>query len=166
MKYEQISMTGDERVRYVLRKEGRKPLIVLGVNPSTANESQPDHTIRKVMGYADRGGFDSFIMLNVYPQRATNPSDLALELDPLLHQKNIECIASVLSAYPTGTLLVAYGNSIAVRPYLSACLNEILRIVAGYEGLSVVQLGSLTHQGHPRHPLTTAYSIEIKNFER
>ena len=70
MKYENVRMTGDnDKVRYVLRKDGDRPLVVVGLNPSTANEAKADATMTRVMGIAERNGFDSFIMLNLYPQR-------------------------------------------------------------------------------------------------
>ena len=67
MKYENVKMVGDnDKARYVLRKDGERPLIVVGLNPSTANEAKADATMARVMGIAERNGFDSFIMLNLY----------------------------------------------------------------------------------------------------
>lgn len=66
MEWTKIKMIGDnENMRYQLSKEGSNPLIVIGINPSTANESKPDPTMRKVMGLAEFNGFDSFCMFNV-----------------------------------------------------------------------------------------------------
>ena len=51
MKYENVRMTGDnDKVRYVLRKDGDRPLVVVGLNPSTANEAKADTTMTRVMG--------------------------------------------------------------------------------------------------------------------
>lgn len=69
-------MIGDDKVRYVLKKQGHNPLFVLGVNPSTADDVKSDHTITRVCGFAERMGFDSFIMINVYPLRATDIMNL------------------------------------------------------------------------------------------
>ena len=49
MEYKITQMVGDESCRYVLANGGHKPLVVIGVNPSTANESKSDQTMRKVM---------------------------------------------------------------------------------------------------------------------
>ena len=51
-------------------------VVVVGVNPSTANEEDPDPTINKVAGFTSRWGFGSFQMLNLYTLVATDPSDL------------------------------------------------------------------------------------------
>ncbi len=67
-------MKGDANtVRYLLKKEGKRILYVIGINPSTANQEKPDRTIRRVMGFAEDNGFDGFAMINLYPQRSTLP---------------------------------------------------------------------------------------------
>ena len=80
MKYENVTMKGNaNKFRFSLTKEGDRKLVVFGVNPSTANEQIADLTITKVMGFAERNGFDGFIMLNLYPQRCTNPRRFATQ---------------------------------------------------------------------------------------
>ena len=59
--------------RYVLGTKGEKPLICIGVNPSTAEPDHLDNTLKSVERIALGNGYDSFIMFNVYPQRATRP---------------------------------------------------------------------------------------------
>lgn len=36
--------------RFVLGSSGQKPLFVIGLNPSTADDKKPDRTIRRVIG--------------------------------------------------------------------------------------------------------------------
>lgn len=92
MDYNNISMEGDNMMRFVLQKVGAKPLVVLGLNPSTADDSTPDNTIRRIMHLAEHNGFDSFVMFNVYPLRATKPKDLPYDIDYDIHNRNLECI--------------------------------------------------------------------------
>ena len=80
----------ENTARFILGNKLEKPLFVVGLNPSTANEKVPDPTIRKVMGFAERKGFDSFVMLNLYPQRATNPNDLHQDIDNNLLSENLK----------------------------------------------------------------------------
>ena len=64
-------MIGDaETHRYVLASRCVKTLVVIGVNPSTANEKYPDPTVRKVIGFAKLNNYDGFVMLNLYAQRS------------------------------------------------------------------------------------------------
>ena len=53
--------------RYVLGTKGEKPLICIGVNPSTAEPDHLDNTLKSVERIALGNGYDSFIMFNVYP---------------------------------------------------------------------------------------------------
>src|SRR4051812_29172166 len=48
----------------------------IGLNPSTADETTDDATIRKCRKYAKRWGFAGMLMLNVFAFRATNPADM------------------------------------------------------------------------------------------
>ena len=57
--------------RYILGTRGKKPLICMGINPSTAIPDRLDNTLKSVERIALANGFDSFLMFNVYAQRAT-----------------------------------------------------------------------------------------------
>ena len=59
--------------RYILGTRGKNPLICIGINPSTAEPDNLDNTLKSVERIALGNGFDSFIMFNVYAQRATSP---------------------------------------------------------------------------------------------
>ena len=63
--------------RYVLGRVGRHPLVCIGINPSTAQPGALDPTLKSVERLANANDFDSWIMFNVYPQRATDPNDMA-----------------------------------------------------------------------------------------
>lgn len=111
MKYSEmnIKMTGDfSNVRYVLKREGANMLVVIGVNPSKATDKISDPTMTKIMGFAKYNGFDGFIMLNLYPQRCTNPNDLHKEMNRELHNENLRAIASEISNMESPSVLLAY----------------------------------------------------------
>lgn len=164
MDYTGISMTGDDKVRYVLKKEGMNPLVVLGVNPSTADDVSTDRTIARVRGFAERLGFDSFIMLNVYPLRSTKIEHLPSEVDTELHRRNVRQICGEISRMESPTILIAYGNSISRKKYLRACLNDILAQFSTIKSAKFIRLGSLTRKGNPRHPLMCRKDIDIQRY--
>lgn len=62
--------------RYILGTIGNNPLICIGINPSTAEPDKLDPTLQSVERVAQHNGFDSFIIFNVYAQRATSPNDM------------------------------------------------------------------------------------------
>src|SRR3546814_13723214 len=68
--------TADNSARFVLGTVGDNPLVCVGVNPTTAAPRAPDLTVSKVMGFATRNGFDSWVMLNLYPHRSTDPKGM------------------------------------------------------------------------------------------
>ena len=56
--------------RYILGTRGEHPLICVGINPSTAAPDALDPTLQSVERIALSNGYDSFLMFNVYAQRA------------------------------------------------------------------------------------------------
>ena len=105
--------------RFILSNIKDKPLVVIGLNPSTADEEKPDRTINKVMGFAEGNDFDSFVMLNLYPQRATNPDDLHFEIDKNLLEQNILEIKNLLKKHNDITILASWSDKISSREYFS-----------------------------------------------
>lgn len=83
--------------RYILGTRGKKPLICIGINPSTARPDALDNTLKSVERIALGNGFDSFVMFNVYAQRATSPDDMEKVCNPLLHEENLKAFRYVLS---------------------------------------------------------------------
>lgn len=164
IKWENIHMIGDDKeYRYILQNEGNNPLMVIGVNPSTANESTPDATMRKVMGFAEYNGFDSFIMVNLYPQRTTDPNRLDKIADFELNGRNCNFIKEALSKmgrFPT--VLCAWGNLIKKRRYLGTCLTTIVEAIASLQ--PQYKCINTTNAGHPVHPLYQKY-CRLKQFD-
>ena len=52
--------------RYILGTRGQKPLICVGINPSTAAPDALDPTLQSAQRIALNNGYDSFLMFNVY----------------------------------------------------------------------------------------------------
>ncbi|MEG1593620.1 MAG: DUF1643 domain-containing protein, partial [Oscillibacter sp.] len=50
--------------RYVLGTRGKKPLLCMGINPSTAAPDALDPTLQSVERIAKSNGYDSFLMFN------------------------------------------------------------------------------------------------------
>lgn len=89
-------------VRYVLGEKFdhscNKALICIGINPSTAIPEQLDPTLKRVQKYAKSNReYGAWYMLNVYPQRATNPNDMDIEPNMEIHRNNLTAIKNLLS---------------------------------------------------------------------
>lgn len=55
----------------------------IGLNPSTADETADDPTIRREIGYAKSWGYDGLIKLNLFAFRATDPMQMKKQQDPI-----------------------------------------------------------------------------------
>ena len=150
--------------RYILGTRGENPLICIGINPSTAEPDNLDNTLKSVERIALGNGFDSFIMFNVYAQRATNPDAMEKTYNPLLHRENLEAFRYVLSISKKPAIWAAWGAIIEKRKYLPECVRDM--VAAGQEfGATWHCAGAITKKGHPHHPLYLRKDEKLKPFD-
>ena len=150
--------------RYILGTRGRNPLICIGINPSTAKPDALDNTLKSVERIALGNGFDSFIMFNVYAQRATSPDDMEKTCNRMLHEENLKAFRYVLSLSENPSVWAAWGAIIEKRKYLPDCVRDML--LAGEEvGAKWYCAGAITKKGHPHHPLYLRKDEKIKPFD-
>ena len=150
--------------RYILGTRGKNPLICIGINPSTAEPDNLDNTLKSVERIALGNGFDSFIMFNVYAQRATSPDDMEKECNLLLHKENLEAFRYVLSISEKPAVWAAWGAIIEKRKYLPTCVRDMLEAGREY-GATWYCAGAITKKGHPHHPLYLRKDEKIKPFD-
>ena len=150
--------------RYILGTRGKNPLICIGINPSTAEPDHLDNTLKSVERIALGNGFDSFIMFNVYAQRATSPDDMEKQCNIALHEENLKAFRYVLSISDNPTVWAAWGAIIEKRKYLPDCVRDMLQAGENY-GARWVCAGAITKKGHPHHPLYLRKDEKIKPFD-
>ena len=148
--------------RYLLGTRGDRPLICVGINPSTARPDALDPTLKSVERIALHAGYDSFIMMNVYPQRATDANDIEKECYRTLHEENMKAFSYALTL--SDTVWAAWGNLIEKRPFLRPCLRDMIGI--GLErGAKWVRCGKVSVKGHPHHPLYLPHDEPLMPFD-
>ena len=135
--------------RYILGTRGERPLICVGINPSTAAPDDLDPTLKSVERIALHNGFDSFIMFNVYAQRATRPEDMEAERNPTLHAENMNAFRHILS-------LSAH--------YLADCVRDMIQIGTEF-GAQWFSAGRKSKKGHPHHPLYLKRDSPLDPFD-
>ena len=150
--------------RYILGTRGKKPLICVGINPSTAAPDALDPTLQSAQRIALANGYDSFLMFNVYAQRATRPDDMEHALNPALHAENRKAFRYLLSLSDQPAVWAAWGSIIEKRAYLSACVADMLEI-AGRQGAVWYHAGALSKAGHPHHPLYLRADTRLEPFD-
>ena len=150
--------------RYILGTRGNHPLICIGINPSTARPDDLDNTLKSVERIAFSNGFDSFIMFNVYAQRATDPDAMEKTCNLRLHKENLEAFRYVLSLSEQPAVWAAWGTIIEKRDYLPACLRDML--IAGEEyGARWYCAGAVSKKGHPHHTLYLRKDEKVRPFD-
>ena len=150
--------------RYILGTRGKNPLICIGINPSTAKPDDLDNTLKSVERIALGNGFDSFIMFNVYAQRATDPDAMERECNQRLHRENLEAFRYVLSISENPSVWAAWGTIIEKRDYLPDCLRDMLAVGEEY-GAKWYCAGAVSKKGHPHHPLYLRKDEKLKHFD-
>lgn len=142
--------------RYILGTRGQNPLICIGINPSTAAPDDLDNTLKSVSRIAEGNGFDSWIMFNVYAQRATRPDDMDKELNAPLHRENMRAFEYILKTVADGgfnpAVWAAWGTIIEKRGYLPDCVRDMAELGQCY-GAKWLCAGKRSIKGHPHHPL-------------
>lgn len=107
--------------------DARKQSIDLhGVNPSTAAPDHLDPTLQSVQRIAQHNGYDSFLMFNVYAQRATSPKDMDSSCHAEIHRENLNAFRYALSLSEKPAVWGAWGNIIEMRDYLYSCLCDMI----------------------------------------
>ena len=109
-------------------------------------------------------GFDSFLMFNVYAQRATDPDTMEKLCNPLLHRENMEAFRYVLSISDHPAVWAAWGAIIEKRKYLPDCVRDMAAIGQEY-GASWYCAGAVTRKGHPHHPLYLRKDEKLRPFD-
>ncbi len=150
--------------RYILGTRGKNPLICIGINPSTAEPDHLDNTLKSVERIALGNGFDSFIMFNLYAQRATDPDAMERQCNETLHRENLEAFRYVLSISERPAVWAAWGAIIEKREYLPRCVRDMVAVGQEY-GAEWYCAGAITKKGHPHHPLYLRKDEKLRPFD-
>ena len=154
-----ISECGKYRYRLWRVWEELQPILVVVMqNPSTADADVDDPTIRKVIGFAKRGGYGGIMVMNVFAYRATDERELLTVADPV-GPENGEHLQAARSVSLLTRLLVAWGNRFGPKKR-SVFRNAYCNAAGILVSQSPYCLG-VTKSGDPKHPLFVPYTAEM-----
>ncbi len=150
-----LSPCGTYRYRLSRQWDALLPILYfIMLNPSTADASIDDPTIRKCLGFAMRAGYGGIDVLNLFAFRATNPAELhALARTPeaQIGPDNDRYLASV----PAGAdVCFAWGAH--ARRYASR-VAQVRYLLGNTRWLCLKRLDD----GTPAHPLMLPYSCAL-----
>lgn len=139
----QTILSADRLYRYALWREwigGEGYAMFIGLNPSTADETQDDPTIRRCISFAKAWGYSGLCMTNLFAYRATKPVDMKAASDPVGSENNVHLLTLAEGA---GVIVAAWGANGTFKERDA----EVKRLLPNLHCLS------LTKDGHPGHPL-------------
>lgn len=143
----------DRKYRYALWRMWSlcQPLLLIGLNPSTANEISNDATITRCMTRASREGFGGLLMANLYAYVSTNPEVLlggdefvGIENDAYLKQMIVMAKQTVCGwgSFPAARKRSSIVLELIPKPY---CLG-------------------INKDGQPKHPLYIHYDVPMVEY--
>lgn len=153
------------KYRYRLEREcglqfdGSKTFAYFGINPSTADATLDDATVRKWRGFTQRNGGHRFIVGNVFAFRSTDPDALKYQDDPfgplwLEHLNSIIADADIL--------VPCWGRlSKTPKPLRGAPAQLMATLIRS--GKPVMHFG-VTGCGQPKHPLMLGYDTPLTEW--
>lgn len=143
-----------ERYRYALGRIWDRKLdavMFVGLNPSTADQTNDDPTVRRCVQFASGWGFGSVILTNLFGYRSKDPRDLC-EIDDPVGPENDDWLAYY--ANKAELVVVAWG----ARGDLMERDAEVLSLLRDTKCLGT------TKNGAPRHPLYLANGTTLRPY--
>ena len=137
------------KYRYALWRtwDDSKPYVmIVGLNPSTADEARDDPTLTKCIKFAKYWGYGGVCMANLFAFRATKPSDMMASSDPVGLEN--DSWLSKLSK-DAGIVVAAWGND-------GSHLGRSSAIKAMLPNLYYIKMNK---SGEPAHPLYLRSSL-------
>jgi len=157
-------ISDDGLYRYRLERElsgSDDTTVIIMVNPSTADATANDATIRKLIGFGQRNDWGRIIVGNLFAYRATDVRELGKIADPVGPDNDRYLSAMMAEA---DRVIYAWGP-VAKQPKFWRrrwrTVDDIVRS-AGHMSLSI---GEPAKCGHPRHPLMLAYVEPIQEWK-
>ena len=122
---------------------GDRLIMWIGLNPSTADESQLDPTLRRIARFSERDGYDGFWMANIFALRTPYPKEMMAHADPVGPENDASLLAAAARCDRIVARLGRERRLPSPRPTPSS---------ASLVKRELWCLGT-TQAGHPRHPL-------------
>ncbi|UXC17445.1 DUF1643 domain-containing protein [Comamonas squillarum] len=141
--------------RYMLSRQiGLTDRVVtfIGLNPSTADATLDDPTIRRCIGFAKRRDAGLLVMVNLFALRSTDPRALQAHTEPVGPENDtwidraVSMADIAIAAWGNGGTLM--GRSDAVRGRLQQRLEAL----------------AITNTGMPKHPLYVRADAETVSY--
>lgn len=145
--------------RYLLTRRWAPGPVMTWVmlNPSQADETADDPTIRRCVRFARAAGCTAITVANLYAWRTSNPRELR-RIPDAIGPDNDAWIRAAVRATAGGPVVAAWGaraEPLRVQAVLQLLADALLQ---------PLQCLGITAAGHPRHPLYLPAGIPLQRF--
>lgn len=124
----------------------------VGLNPSTADETEDDPTVRRCINFAKAWGYPGMLMMNAFAFRGTDPQDMRKAEDPVGEFNDLALLSVHLGVKKT---VCCWGNH-----GLHRCRGDLVeQMLRREKGLFIF---GLTKAGCPKHPLYLPNTSELQ----
>lgn len=113
--------------------------MIIGLNPSTADESLDDPTISRCIDFARSWGYGGLCMANLFAYRATKPAVMLNAQDPVGFENDEWLLRLSKNA---GVVVAAWGNH-------GSHLGRSKQVTALISNLHCLKLNATGEPGHP-----------------
>jgi hypothetical protein len=132
-------------------------VLFIGLNPSTANETEDDPTIRRCVGFAKDWGFSMMFMGNLFSYVTSNPKELTVANCLEYHEQNWNSLKQMSGdctrvVYCWGVHGDLHGKGEAIVEFLDPYL------------LCEPVCFGINKNGQPRHPLYLPKNAEVIKY--
>ncbi|HHB94299.1 MAG TPA: DUF1643 domain-containing protein [Campylobacterales bacterium] len=145
----------DRKYRYILSRiwDETKPMImIIGLNPSIADEREDDPTIRRCISFSKSWGYGGVYMLNLFAFRATQPSNMFEAMNPIGSENDnfIEIYSKKVDK-----IVCAWGNHGVYK-------NRSHYIRENFNNLFYLKMNQ---SGEPSHPLYLKSDLVLQKWK-
>ena len=143
--------------RYVLWREwdtSKGTCVFIGLNPSTANETEDDPTLRRCVNFAKDWGYGKCVIINLFAYRTTNPDELKKQDKPVGYKNNHHIKTESVNA---AMVVAAWGN----HGFFHKRDEKVLKLLKDIR----LKCFKLTSKGQPVHPLYQSKDISLIDYK-
>lgn len=144
--------------RYVLWRTwdttSNKTCLFIGLNPSSADESEDDPTLKRCINFAKSWGFGRCVIVNLFAYRTSRPNKLIQIKKPIGYKNNQHIKKQCEKA---DQIIIAWGNK-------GSHMNRdkyVLKLLKQFD----LWCFKLTMKGQPAHPLYQPKEMTLRYYE-
>lgn len=147
------ALSEDGKYRYLLVRQLIQigtPLTVtfIMLNPSTADHTVDDPTIRRCKTFALGWGYSKLMVVNLFAYRATDPYSLIHSTEDIVGPRNKAYVAYAMEE--ADMVIAAWGTNVANSPFLERRARPIIDLIHRSKETFALKI---TKNGWPVHPL-------------